>query len=171
MSYVTQDDDYIDGKLTEFRVKLERAVSAFIAEDFRVFQDKVRVRWGDKWQDQILDALEEAVFFIPIITPRFFKSGWCLLELELFVQRKAKLSQQTQGRSPGIILPVYYIDYKPLEDQNHPDRNSLVEAVYENQYVDWRRLRHEPFSAKKVKLKLDEMALRIRDVLEDLRND
>lgn len=169
MSYVSQDDDDNDGKLTKLRVKLEQAVGLFIAEDFRIFQDRVSVRWGDRWEDRILQSLDEAVFFIAIITPRFFKSEWCLREFDLFLQRNATLAQQNPGQSPGIILPVYYVDYKPIEDKNHPDRNNLVEAIHKNQYIDWRKLRHEPFSAKKVKQKLDEMALRIRDALDDIK--
>jgi len=168
MSYATNDDH--DGKLTTFHTRLEIAIQDYTADDdFTIFKDNVYVRWGDQWEEKLLQSLDDAVFFIPIITPRFFKSDWCPLELTRFIERQEKLKQQRQGNPPGIICPVYYIDHKPVNDSNHPDRDELIESVVKNQYIDWRNLRREPFSAKKVQHTIDAMASRIRDALDEMR--
>jgi hypothetical protein len=168
MSYATRDDH--NGKLTTLRSVLEIAIRDYTADDdFVIFQDKVYVRWGEKWEEKLLDSLDDAVFLIPIITPRFFTSDWCSLELKHFIERQEKLKQQHPGAPPGIICPVSYTDYKPLNNSNHPDRDELVEAGHENQYVDWRRLRHEAFAHKRVKHTIDAMACRIRDALDEIR--
>jgi hypothetical protein len=168
MSYATDDDH--DNNLTRLHTELGKAVRDYYADDdFIIIQDRIYVRWGDDWERMLLESLDEAVLFIPILTPRFFKSEWCQCELDLFNQRQEKLQQQSQDSLHGIICPIYYIDYKPINDSNHPDRDSLVESVLKHQYIDWRRLRREPFSAKKVKLQLDAMAHRIRDALDEIR--
>jgi F-box protein 11 len=166
MSYAREDNKDNDDHLKGFRDKLEREIRMHTAEeDFTIFQDDIYVRWGEQWEEKLLNSLDDAIFFIPIITPRFFKSEWCKLELTRFLERQEKLKQQRQGDPPGIIYPIYYIDHTPLNDKNHPGRDELIEAVLKSQHIDWRKLRREPFSAKKVKLELDKMARHIRDAL------
>jgi hypothetical protein len=175
MSYVRKDNEDNDDNLTTLRDRLERDIRMYTAdEDFFIFQDTIRVRWGEQWEEKLLNSLDDAVFFIPIITPRFFKSEWCALEFARFLERQEKLKQQRQGDPPSIICPVYYIDHLPLNDSNHPDRNhpdrkALIEAVLKNQHIDWRHLRLKSFSDEEVKTTIDNMARRIRDALDEMR--
>src|SRR3712207_8752310 len=48
------------------------------------------VQWGDNWQERIEESLDEVTFFIPIITPGFFRSAHCQDELERFLDRRSE---------------------------------------------------------------------------------
>jgi hypothetical protein len=65
---------------------------------------------------------------------------------------------------------VYYIDHKPVNDSNHPDRDELIEAVLKNQHIDWRHLRLKSFWDEEVRTTIDKMARRIRDALDEMRH-
>jgi cobaltochelatase CobT len=70
-----------DGTLTKLREKLSEEVEELIGEEFPIFQDIEDIKWGEDWKERIGESLSEVTFFIPIITPSFFKSEYCRDEL------------------------------------------------------------------------------------------
>ncbi|MCI5210189.1 MAG: TIR domain-containing protein [Candidatus Electrothrix sp. ATG2] len=139
MSYVNDDDKYANGKITQFREHLSRAVKAHSGKPFEIFQDKKDIKWGQQWQERINDALDGTLFLIPIITPSFFNSLACRDELERFLKREKGL-----GRG-DLILPVYYFDCPVLNDKEKLKQDPLVEIIAARQREDWRELRHHSF--------------------------
>ena len=50
-SYVHSDDRYENGRITLLRARLEEAVHFYSgAADFRIFQDRRDIGWGEKWK-------------------------------------------------------------------------------------------------------------------------
>ncbi len=157
MSYVNDDDKYANGKITKFREHLSRAVKAHRGGPFEIFQDKNDIKWGQPWQERINDALDATIFLIPIITPSFFNSILCREELERFLKREKEL-----GRN-DLILPVYYIESPVLKDDAN---DTLAQIIATHQYTDWRDLRDDSFTIRKVRKALAKMAQQIIEALK-----
>src|SRR4029077_1089262 len=104
MSYVRFDDEHEDGRLTEFRQRLSGEVRLQTGSDFRIFQDRKDIAWGQQWQERIDESLDAVTFLVPILTPSFFKSEACRGELERFLDREKQLKRN------DLILPVYYVN-------------------------------------------------------------
>jgi hypothetical protein len=140
ISYSRADDRDLRQYITKFRCGLERWVRRYLAgfadgDEIALFQDRDSIGWGQPWRDRIQSALEEVIFFIPIVTPGFFASRECREETSLFLERERQL-----GRN-DLILPVYFIDAVPFEN-DEPPADDLIAALRSRQYVDWRELKH-----------------------------
>jgi parallel beta-helix repeat protein len=160
LSYVHFDDEHEAGRLTELRKRLSAEVQLQMGEPFPIFQDRANIQWGQDWKQRIEGSLDAVTFLIPVITPGFFKSRHCRSELERFLKR-----EQALGRT-DLVLPIYYVDYPPLNDEAQRATEPLAAAVASHQYADWRELRFESFTSPTIGKMLEKMALQIRDALE-----
>jgi hypothetical protein len=95
-------------------------------------------------------------FFIPIITPRYFRSQQCRGELLRFTT-KAEQLELTQ-----LLLPVYHIRV-PEFDQEHPE-DALMERVKETQWQDWRALALEDLGSSAVRQGVRKMAEKLAEI-------
>jgi F-box protein 11 len=163
MSYVRFDDQHDNGRLTQFRERLSGEVRVQTGEEFPIFQDRNDILWGQNWKERVEDSLDQVTFLIPIVTPSFFLSPACRNELERFIDREKQL-----GRN-DLIMPVYYVDCPPLNDQDRRASDPLAEAVAAHQYADWRELRFEPFTSPEVGKRLAQMAVQVRNALGRVR--
>jgi len=158
MSYVHSDDKY--GHPSEFRQRLSDEVRAQLGEEFPIFQDRNDIAWGQNWEERIDKSLgEEVTFFIPIITPSFFKSPPCRKELECFLAREEALGRK------DLILPVYFIDCPLLNDEKKRKADKLAQVIADRQYADWREYRLESFTNPAVAKTLAKFATQVRDAL------
>ena len=66
------------------------------------------------------------------------------------------------GRS-DLILPVYYISAREMDDPAARDADELAQALAARQYADWRELRFEPFTSPLVRKAIAQLAARMRD--------
>jgi parallel beta-helix repeat protein len=158
MSYAHVDD--ADGRLTELRRFLSQETQIQSGDEFPIFQDRDNIRWGQNWRERIEESLDEVTFLIPIITPGFFKSQHCRNELQRFLDRERQL-----GRT-DLVLPIYFVDTLLLNDEARRETDELAKAIHAHQYVDWRELRHEPFTDPEVRRKLAQLAAQISEALE-----
>jgi len=137
MSYTHFDDEHELGQLSQFGKRLSGEVHAQTGKDFPIFQYREDIEWGEQWRQRIEESLDASTFFIPIITPSFFKSEECCKELRAFLKREKQL-----GRS-DLILPVYYRNTPPLHDKAQLKTDKLAEEIAKRQWADWRDLRFE----------------------------
>lgn len=162
MSYVREDDK--NGRLSEFRERLEDEIRMQLGEPFPIFQDRTDIQWGENWKVRIEDAVDAVTFLVPIVTPSFFRSLPCRNELQRFLQREKML-----GRS-DLILPVYYVDTALLNDDTARAGDELATLIASRQYADWRNWRFEPFSSPEVGRLLARMASQIQEALKRVNN-
>jgi hypothetical protein len=158
MSYAHIDDRH--RRLTQFRRELSDEVRVHLGREFSIFQDWNDIGWGQNWKARIQQSLEqEAIFLIPILSPSFFNSEPCQAELRAFLDKETNL-----GRD-DLVLPVYYVDYPLLHDQNALADNDLARTIAARQFADWRELRTKPFVSTVVMNALVTLAKKIRDAL------
>ena len=103
LSYTRADDEHEGGLISAFRERLQGEVQ-FLSGDntFSIFQDRINIKWGQDWRTRIAESLDNAVFLIPVITSRFFKSEACCEELDCFLHRERSLGRR------DLVLPLYY---------------------------------------------------------------
>ena len=101
LSYATAADRDTDASISTLRDVLERAVRAHGAAGFELFQDRVSIRWGDDWERTLTGALDDALFFLPVLTPQFFASDWCRREAEAFLE--GALEEAGLWERPGPV--------------------------------------------------------------------
>jgi F-box protein 11 len=157
MSYVRFNDQHDDGQLTLFRERLSTEVQAQTGEEFSIFQDRNDIAWGQNWQQRIDEALDAVTLLLVIVTPSLFRSPACRAEVERFLKREREL-----GRT-DLILPVYYISARELDDAGLREADAMAQALASRQYSDWRELRFEPLTSPVVRKAIAQLAARMSD--------
>lgn len=144
-SYSRDDDQGSKGALSALRDAIQDELSAQLGRtqaDFLIWQDKTAISHGTLWENKISQGIDQAVFFIPIVTPRALRSQYCVFEFESFLAREAKL-----GRD-DLVFPILYIPVPELEDERLWRQDPVLKIVGKRQYLDWQDLRpralHEP---------------------------
>ncbi len=136
LSYTRFDDE--DGDISAFRQQLSRAVREVSGKSFNIFQDVDDIEGiglGEHWKDKLDEMLDQARFFIPILTPSFFASPNCRDELKKFLRLERKAGRK------DLVLPIYWITCQELEVESLKTENKLARTIGERQLSDWRDLR------------------------------
>jgi hypothetical protein len=131
---------------------LTESVRAVTGEPFQVFQDIDGIGLGEHWPKKIEDILEQATFFVPILTPSYFTSSRCREELQRFIKL------EKTARRTDLILPIYYITTPAIEDAGLRAADPLAEAISLRQRYDWRELRFHPLSDRRVRRAFESLA-------------
>jgi hypothetical protein len=142
-SYSREDDEDFDGMLSGLRDAIQRELRAQLGRSkttFRLWQDKEAIAPGTLWETEIKNAAAQAVFFIPIVTPRMVNSKYCQFEFDTFLARERAL-----GRS-DLIFPILYVPVQGLQNEGQWRNNAILSFVAERQYVDWQKFRYTDFS-------------------------
>lgn len=133
-SYVQQDNDGDHGRIKALADDLREQYRLLTAEKLELFVDREDTEWGDAWKERIDSAIAGTTFFIPIITPSYFRSPECRRELLKFAREADRLGL---GQ---LLLSVYWVRVSELE--NEPE-NSADEAVRLVAKYKWQDLRDE----------------------------
>lgn len=99
-----------------------------------LYIDEERLSWGDKWKESIQSGIDGSSFFIPVLSPNYFRSGNCIKELEQY------LSKAKRFEAKELLLPLYFSDVQD-EALGLDLDNELINEVLEYQYCDMRRIR------------------------------
>jgi hypothetical protein len=152
LSYAHLDDQASDGWISRLREKLALAVSVVIGEHFEIFQDRADVGWGQHWPDRLDEALRQARFLFPILTPTYFKSEMCDAELKRFLQLERRAGRK------DLILPIYLITDHRFDER--ADRRLV--NLSRRQHRDWRDHWQKSFSSPKIKKEIGELAREVK---------
>lgn len=129
LSYTRIDDRFHGGAITALREQLELGVQVVSGSAFKIFQDIEGIAFGRHWPSRLDEALRQARFLIPIITPTFFVRPACRDELTKFLAY-----ERAAGRNDRI-LPIYFVTIRDLERRKAGDE--LVREISERQWESW----------------------------------
>lgn len=138
-SYAHDDDSRSFGRVLKLAKAITDEFALTTGDELGLFVDRTSIRWGEAWRSRIDDAVGEAPFFVPIITPSYLKSIECRRELIAF---------SGHAKSRGIdklLMPILYIDVPDLSE-NSPDE--VVALIARTQYLDWRHLRNKKLDSE-----------------------
>lgn len=136
LSYTHDDNDFLDEAISRLRVDIEKAVPFVSGQNFKIFQDADGIGFGQYWLDRLEEALRQARFFIPVITPSYFGSEACRSEAFRFMKYEA-----SAGRN-DLILPIYLQTTPFIDDQERQSEDKLATCLASRQHRDWRKLIH-----------------------------
>jgi TIR domain len=161
-SYSRDDDEDARGALSALRDRILRELGMQLGRgrsDFGLFQDKVAIGHGTKWEEEIKDAIAKSVFFIPIVTPRSLRSKHCKYEFELFLAREAELERH------DLIFPIHYVRVSALEDEQQWRNDDLLSVVGSRQYLNWVPMRFLDIDSYQVAGEIDKFCANIHRAL------
>lgn len=149
-SYVHADDNVDMGRVVQLGRDIVANYEAITAESVELFLDLDYLHWGDTWRDRIDEALSNVAFFVPVLTPRYFKSPECRRELQFFVGRAGALGIDE------LILPILYIEVPELNEDEPSD--PLVKMVKSIQWRSWTAFRFADRSAGEYRQAVHDLA-------------
>ena len=152
-SYVHKDDEAELGRISKLARDVVAQYEMLTGETIELFLDKDGIEWGEKWREKIDDNLGSVAFFIPVMTPRYFMSTECRLELNNFARRARKLGLKE------LLLPLYYVDVPSLNDE--PAEDDLLHMVCKFQWEDWRDLRFKEVNSEVYRQGVADLAARL----------
>ena len=163
-SYSREDDEAFKGTLSALRDSIHRELSAQLGRSkttFRLWQDQAAIAPGKLWELEIMAAVAQAVFFIPIVTPRAVNSKYCKFEFEAFLAREREL-----GRN-DLVFPILYISVPALENEAKWRNDPVLSTIAQRQYVDWRALRHLDAHTTTVREQVERLCRKIVEALNE----
>jgi hypothetical protein len=136
----TDDADLFNGVVRSLVRDLKTLYKADTGYQLEIFLDRDELQWGDDFESAISRAVQDAVFFMPIITANYFESERCRREFYGFYGKAQSLGVVE------LVLPVLLAG-SHLVSVNASD--PIARIVAATQYVDWSDLwQHGPDSAQ-----------------------
>ena len=132
----------LEGTLSALRDAIQRELSAQLGRSGQPSAcGRIRRRSlpAQLWETEIKTAVEQAVFFVPIVTPRAVNSHYCKFEFEAFLAREHGLERT------DLVFPLLYIRVPALESEAEWREDPVLSIIGLRQYVDWRPFRHSMF--------------------------
>lgn len=159
-SYTHDDDGAEQGRIVRLAEHLRAEFAAVTAEDLRVFVDRESIAWGDQWRLTIDQALAGATFFIPIVTPRFFRSQECRRELLKFASEADRLGLIE------LLLPVYWISVRELDETDPVDE--AMSLIARTHWQDLRPVRLLDETSSEYRQAVNRLAVQLAERVEHL---
>jgi len=152
----SHDDDERDGHgLLRLAARIRDEFALVTGESLTLFVDRNDITWGDEWRRRIDTALAETTFFIPIITPLYFKRDECRRELVSFVGQAESLG------AIELVMPILYVDVPELAEDGTDEVRALIARM---QYVDWRKLRLSAEDSPEYRQGVNSLAAKLAEV-------
>ncbi len=142
VSYTHHDNQ--GGRLTQLINLLSDELHNQTGEEFPLVWDENLLKVGDKWEERLQQARENAAFLIPILTPSYFESQFCRAELSFFLER-----ERSFGRT-GLICPILYIETRQLTGDSQEGYDFLAQVMSARLFADWREIRFQPLDSPAV---------------------
>ena len=160
-----EDDEDFRGELSAIRDAIGRNLAALLGrskrKNFRLWQDVEAIAPGKMWGTEIAKAIEEFVFFVPIVTPRGVASPYCKSEFELFLAREKAL-----GRS-DLVFPILYIRVPAFWDEAKRRKDRVLAIVAERQFVDWQSFRYADVNSEAFGREIGRFCEKIAETLNE----
>jgi hypothetical protein len=161
-SYVHADDEAEGGRIRRLAAAIRNEYTVLTGDELTIFVDREDIAWGDQWRRRIADALEGTTFFIPVVTPRYFKSDECRRELLTFAMHAESLGVSE------LLLPLVYAEVPGLAEGSDDEAVALIART---QFERWTLLRLQDEEAPEYRQGINKLALRLMEIAESLRRD
>ncbi len=130
-SYARLDEQQTGGHLSQLRAIVGNEIGLRYGDTVLLWQDVAAIPYGANWADEIERAIGQTTFYIPVVTPRFLKSQYCLDEFRSYRRRMIAL-----GRD-DLIFPVHYVDVDHIRAGDTIFGDDLT-ALRRSQWIDFR---------------------------------
>lgn len=97
---------------THFAPLLRQWLNESCDRPVEVFVDVDEITPGSEWPMRLRHALARSRFLVPVFSPSYFRSRWCLAELATMQARERALGLRTEADPRELIFPVNFHDGK-----------------------------------------------------------
>ena len=132
-SYVQKDNDGDHGRILALSEDLRERYRIQTGEELELFVDREDVEWGAAWKRRIDTAISGTTFFIPVITPSYFKSQACREELLTFTRTAERLGLGE------LVMSVYWVDVPELKDDPERSTDDAIRIIAKYNWEDLRQ--------------------------------
>lgn len=153
LSYVQKDDESDKGRIHQFARDVKSEYNLLSSDEIELFFDKDNIQYGDDWKSKIDLNIYDTRYFMPIITPSYFKSSACRDEFNYFYSKAEALGVK------DLIIPVYYVTAAEVEDDSSDDE--LAKKLRTYQWVDLREARLLDSDSSTYRILINRVAERI----------
>jgi len=154
-SYTHEDNTLDEGSIIQLSRLLMEEYNLLSGETLDLFVDRNDLAWGQEWRKRIDTSIAETTFFIPIITPRYFKRPECRRELLEFAAKAELLG------ADELLMPILYIEVPDLSSENPDEAIALVARM---QYADWRQNRWLEVQSREYRRGVNALAQRLLSI-------
>lgn len=102
---------------THFLDRLTEWLRETLDEEPSVFIDRRSIETGVEWPLVLREALLASRLLVPVWSPSYFRSMWCMAEFRTMRAREQLLGLRTPERPWGLILPIRYHDGKRFPEE------------------------------------------------------
>jgi hypothetical protein len=117
----------------------------------RIFFDEESVELGDHWPRALSDALLHSKCLLPIWTPPYFRSRWCMVEWQSFLAREQAVGLETRKKC-RLILPVAAQDGIHYPPDARDTQQFDLRSYYATTKAFWRTRRADQLDQEIAKL-------------------
>ena len=111
--------------------ELEREIANSVEGSFYLWKDTYNIPLGSDFPKDLLDALERATIFMPIVTPAWRRSEWCQREYNIFL---GFMESQARRR---LILPIYWRDINELSSNSVTHEDEVIRNLRHTNFSRW----------------------------------
>jgi hypothetical protein len=76
----------------------------------KIFVDLDEIETGSDWPAKLRQALKGSRCILPVWSPEYFRSDWCMAEWMTMLERQRLLGLGTEQQPDGLIYPVVFAD-------------------------------------------------------------
>ncbi len=95
--------------LNHFYPKFKDCLADQMAPTPRVFVDRSMPK-GVAWPEELQKALRHSKILLPLFSPPYFESNWCMAEWKSMREREKLLGLGTLDNPQGLVYPILYSD-------------------------------------------------------------
>ncbi|MCE2811165.1 MAG: toll/interleukin-1 receptor domain-containing protein [Planctomycetaceae bacterium] len=168
ISYAHRDNHGNTGDQLEpiqaVKLAIEQEYRAVTGKEVNIFLDVNAIETGEYWRTKILTGLKSSKMLLAFVSDNYFRSEYCRLEWEQYVQ--TEIAQALPGDG---ILPIYIVK-SPSFDENTLERHlrkwsdDLKRRQLDIRWLDWWPFGQETLEQSEVKERLRELTTKLNDV-------
>ena len=133
LSYAAADNDAAHNRILRLSELIRDEYALATGTDLTLYTSRDDPRWSAEWRDRVTDSFDSATFFVPVVTPRYFREPECRRELVDFTT-----AARAHG-APELVLPIVYAQVRELADPaNQDEAVALVRRMRSEKWHDLR---------------------------------
>src|SRR6266850_2600295 len=160
ISYAREDD--LDGWVTRFRESLGKKMSGLLGRRFdrnhSIFFDIREIKVGQIWEE-VSDAARKSAILVPILSPQYSDSTWCLKETQEFLR-----GSEYGAKRESCVAPILIV---PIDDDDETNLTPHVRNANRFLFLN-RQLRTWNLDSDEGQALVHEFGMRLRDLLKAL---
>ena len=152
-------------RIQAVKLAIEREYREMTGEEVRIFLDEDAIRTGDDWRQRILLGLRQSKMLLAFVSTNYFKSEYCRLEWEHYIQTELSQALPGDGIAPVYIIRCAEFDELSLEERLRRWARDLRRRQVDVQWLDWWPYGQAALQRDDVRRRLRELSAQLRDRL------